>query len=461
LRNPEITIGIFSHTKSIALDFLGQIKREFETNQLLQQAFPDILFSDKETPPPGGWSLDRLIVKRKTNPKEGTIEAHGLVEGMPTGKHFELMIYDDVVVPASVSTPEQIQKTTQAWELSDNLGARNTEGFTRKWHIGTRYSYADTYDVMLKRGVVKPRVYPATHDGTMYGDPVLLTKEQWDLKVKTQGSATVACQMLQSPLQGLDKMFDRKDIRIYEVRPHTLNVYIMVDPARSMKKGSDETAIAVVGVDANMNKYLLDGISHRCNLMSRYEWTKMLYWKWKNMPGIQAVFVGYEKYGALADLDYFYEQMKKDGSFTIKELAAPTGMGNASKEDRVQRLTPDLKKGKIFLPYPTHPDRLTAHQKKILNINEEELTRLNMKTSEYIEKTTARNTAHLLSKIIKRKDSEGVVYDLSEKLVTQFHYFPFGSKVDLIDAFSRIYDMSPTPPIDLDFSKWTLEPEIV
>ena len=461
LNNPNITIGIFSHTKDIARDFLSQIKRELENNELLRKAFPDILYDKPSEAQAGTWNLERLTVKRNTNPKEATVEAHGLVEGMPTGKHFELMVYDDVVVPASVTTPEQIAKTTQAWELSDNLGARSASGFTRKWHIGTRYSYADTYDVMLKRGVVTPRIYPATEDGMMDGVPVLLTQAQWDLKVKTQGQATVSCQMLQDPLSGTNRTFDRSDIQVYEIRPHTLNVYITVDPARSMKKGSDNTAITVVGVDSGMNKYLLDGINHRCSLLDRYDWVKMLYNKWKSMPGVQACFVGYEKYGALADLDYFKAQMKIDGSFIIKELAAPAGMGNASKIDRVQRLDPDLRRHKLFLPYPTHPNKLTSNQMRLLNMKPEELTSMNMTVSEYMNGTSAKHIAYRLSKIIKRKDSDGVIYDLSAQLVEQIHYFPHGGKVDLIDALSRIYDMDMTPPFDQDYSKWTLEPDLI
>src|SRR5688572_16437972 len=39
LRNPETTIGIFSHTRPIAKAFLRQIMREFETNELLKGWF--------------------------------------------------------------------------------------------------------------------------------------------------------------------------------------------------------------------------------------------------------------------------------------------------------------------------------------------------------------------------------------------------------------------------------------
>lgn len=44
LNDPEITVGIFSHTRPIAKGFLRQIKREFEANQQLRTWFPEILW---------------------------------------------------------------------------------------------------------------------------------------------------------------------------------------------------------------------------------------------------------------------------------------------------------------------------------------------------------------------------------------------------------------------------------
>jgi hypothetical protein len=83
LRDPEITIGIFSHTKPVARKFLLQIKQELETNEDLKRVYPDVFWDDprKESP---AWSEDKgIVVKRKSNPKEATLEAHGLVDGSP------------------------------------------------------------------------------------------------------------------------------------------------------------------------------------------------------------------------------------------------------------------------------------------------------------------------------------------------------------------------------------------
>jgi hypothetical protein len=125
LKDPEITIGIFSHTRPISKGFLRQIKTEFEGNEKLKQLYPDTLWQSPRREAPKWSEDDGIVVRRKGNPKESTVEAWGLVDGQPTGKHFKLLIYDDVVTLESVTSPEMITKVTNAWSLSLNLGASN------------------------------------------------------------------------------------------------------------------------------------------------------------------------------------------------------------------------------------------------------------------------------------------------------------------------------------------------
>jgi hypothetical protein len=421
LQNPEITIGIFSHVNKIASDFLRQIKVELESNETLKKVFPDILYQNpaKESQ---RWSVDGgIVVKRKTNPKEATIESSGLVDGQPVSKHYALRIYDDVVTDRSVSTPEQSQKTTDAYSLSQSLGVVGGD----EWMVGTRYSYADTYEWILKRGALQPRLYPATKDGTKDGEPVLFSVKEWRKRLLRNTDNDIACQYLQNPLSGQQRMFDVQDLMVYEVRPSTLNIYIMCDPARSKKKDSANSAMVVCGVDYANNKYLLDGMNHKMSLKERWENFALLYMRWVRMPGVQMVKMGYESFGAQSDLDYFEEQMQLPDrpKFEVHELAWPRD-GEGSKIDRVQRLGPDLKDHKIWLPYETDEKRLTATQKS-------------MKAVGYDYRISAK---------IIRRDENSQSYDLSEQMKVQFHYFPFGGLKDLIDAFSRIYDMDVRPP---------------
>lgn len=431
--NPEITIGIFSHTKPVARKFMLQIKQELESNKDLQAVYPDIFYTDPRAQSPK-WSEEKgIVVRRKSNPKEATVESHGLVDGQPTGAHFLLRVYDDVVTRESVSTPDQVNKTTSAWELSDNLGARGEDGKIRAWHVGTRYSYQDTYQEIIDRKILHVRLYPATHDGTPDGKPVFLTQAAWDAKKLAQGPSTIACQQLMNPAAGNEAMFKKEWLSFLDIRPATLNIYIMCDPANSKKKGSDNTAMAVVGIDSGGNKYLLDGYRHKMGLRERWEALKGLRRYWIAQPGVQAVFVGYERYGLQSDLEYFEEQMQRDkDAFEITEVSW-TSEGGQSKDDRVQRLQPDFISKRFYLAAVTTGE--TANQKRIRE----------------------QGQSFRIFKPVSRRDHEGNLYSLNKGFLEEYLTYPFSAKKDLIDAVSRIYDMSPVPPILID--ERMLEPE--
>lgn len=433
LRNPEITIGIFSFNKPTARKFLRQIKYEFETNSLLKDLFPEILWADPKRESPR-WSEDNgIVVKRKGNPKEATVEGHGLVDGQPTGAHFLLRVYDDVVTLESVSSPEMVKKTTEAWSLSDNLGARGPDGRARCQHVGTRYSFADTYQDMLDMGAVTPRIYPATDNALPGGNPVFLSPEVWAEKRRKQISSVLAAQMLQNPAAGNEATFKREWLRFSDIRPATLNVYILCDPASSKKKGSDSTAIAVVGIDAGGSKWLLDGYHHKMGLSERWQAIRGLRRTWSSMPGVQQVRVGYERYGMTSDLEYFEEQMQRDkDAFEIVELAYPRE-GTGSKNDRIQRLEPDFRNGRFFLAQVT-PSETTAQ------------TRMR-----------AEGQAFRIFAPTRRKDHEGNLYSLNKNFIEQYLLHPFARHDDLIDAVSRIDDIDAEPPILIDERE--LEPE--
>lgn len=449
LIDPELTTGIFSYSRQTAQKFLSQIKGEMERNEELKTCFPDVLWWRPETEAPQ-WSLGSgLVVKRKGNPKEASIEAWGLVEGQPTGVHYKKLVFDDMIEQRNVTNPEQILKATEAWELSDNLGVGPG---TRKQYVGTRYLIGDTYQTMIDRKAVKVRLYPATHNGRIDGRPVLWDQKTWEEKKVSQRS-TLPAQLLQNPAAGKQAMFDVAWLRPYEIRPATLNVYIMADPSRGRTRRSDRTAIAVVGIDAQGNKYLLDGARHRMKLSERWDMLQQLHNKWRDAPGVQMIRVGYERYGQQSDDEYFQEKMRalknEHDVFAIEELAWPNE-GSNSKSDRVQRLQPDFEREKFFLPpIIRHDDFGECYWK----FNPETLlldyTPVRGPTS--LMRAMAHQGAEFrIPKALTRRDEDGNIYDLTKALIDEMMLFPFGAKDDLVDATSRIYDMSPTPALAID-----------
>lgn len=338
LRDPEITVGIFSFNRPTAKAFLRQIKREFEANERLRALFPDILWElpHKEAPK---WSEDDgIIVKRKGNPKESTIEAHGLVEGSPTSKHFRLMVYDDVVTPESVTTPDMIRKVTEAWEMSLSL---STDGGIARY-IGTRYHYNDTYKTILDRGSAVERRHPVTYDGTVDGEPVLWTREQVAKRRRDQGVYTFSSQMLLDPTADRAQGFREEWLRYYVGGNDfaNCNKYLLVDAASEKKKESDYTAMVVIGLAEDENYYLLDAIRDRLSLTERADAVFSLHRRWRPRG------VGYEKYGMMADVEYIKERQGRENyRFEIAELG-----GQVPKPDRIRQMIPVFESGRFHLP---------------------------------------------------------------------------------------------------------------
>lgn len=448
LVDPEMTFGIFSYSRATASAFLAQIKTEFEKNENLKLCYPDVLWWEPEKEAER-WSLDKgIVVKRKGNPKEATVEAWGLVEGQPTGRHFKTLVFDDMIEQRNVTNPEQIQKATEAWELADNLGVGPGTIYR---YVGTRYALGDTYQSMIDRKAVKVRLFPATHNGRIDGKPVFWDAKTWEDKKRTQ-RATLPAQLLQNPAAGKAAMFELAWMRPYAVRPATLNVYIMGDPSRGRTQRSDRTAIAVVGIDAQGNKYLLDGVRHRMKLSDRWEMLKRLHRKWANAHGVQSVRVGYERFGQQSDDEYFQEQMQKlpmDEQFAIEELAWPNE-GRNSKADRVQRLQPDFEDGKFFLPPVIHhPDIGKAYWK----YNEDTLTidYWPMRAPTNIMRAMeAQGQKYRIPYVLQRLDENEDIYDVTFALIEEMRLFPFAPHDDLVDATSRIYDMNPAPATLMD-----------
>jgi predicted phage terminase large subunit-like protein len=332
----EVTVGIFSHTRPNAKGFLRQIKNEFERNESLRELFPDIFWNDSREAPK--WSEDDgIIVRRKGNPKEATVEAWGVVDGQPTGKHFLITVYDDIVTKESVTSPEMIKKTTESLELSYNLGS---DGGARRF-IGTRYHFNDTYAEVMKRKTAIPRLHPATHDGTVDGEPVLLSQQALREKYRDQGPYTFSCQMLQNPKGDETQGFREDWLRQYDGDQFGKgNRYIMVDPASGKRVTNDYTSMWVIELGIDRNYYVLDIVRDRLNLTQRARRLMELHRKYKPIQ------VRYEKYGLQADVEHIKTvQQSEQYRFDIVEVG-----GGVGKNDRIKRLMPLFEEGRVYLP---------------------------------------------------------------------------------------------------------------
>lgn len=341
LRDPEITVCVLSYNGPTAHKFVGSIKEALE-NPALTALFPDVLWP---RPPKERWSVRYgLWVRRRGLAKEPTVMGSGLVDGMPTGMHFALRVYDDVVTLESVSTPEQIRKTTEAFSLSDALGTGDGQ---RVWMAGTRYHPLDTYAEILKRGTAVERRRPCVDAS---GAPLLLSREALAAKRRDMGPRVFAAQMMLEPSSDETAWFKAEWLQVYDEAPppaQRMNIWILVDPAGGREKRGrkdetgDYTVMAVVGLCDDGNRYVLPGtLRDRLNLAER---TAALFGLVRRWPTAQ---VGYEQYGMQADIEHIRSvQEREHYRFGITALG-----GNVAKAQRIARLVPDFARGRWWLP---------------------------------------------------------------------------------------------------------------
>ena len=353
LRNPDITIGILSYNKQIAHKFVDQIRRALEMKELTM-LFPDILW---QKPPRINWSTQGgLIVKRQSNPKEPTVSGAGLVDGQPTGMHFSLRIYDDVVVRESVTTPEQIMKTTEAWELSLALG---TNDGGREWYVGTRYHPDDTYSSILAREALKERRRLCEDEN---GNPTMMKREALDALKNKMGQSTWAAQMLQNPVSAGVRTFKDENILFYDRIPsrESMNVYMFVDGASSKRKQSDKTVMWVIGYGEDQNYYLLDGIRDKLNLTERTEWIFKLHRKWRPNN------VFWEQVGPMSDVEHVKWVMNNEQNYRFSIIALSRGPAD-NKRMRIENLQALFEANRIWFPRILKQPTSDGNVKDIIN----------------------------------------------------------------------------------------------
>ena len=84
---PDVSIVDLKLPDGSGLDLLHRVK----------ETYPDVFWKSPRRESPRWSRDDGLVVKRRGNPKEATIEAFGIIDGMRTGKHYRRHVYDDLV----------------------------------------------------------------------------------------------------------------------------------------------------------------------------------------------------------------------------------------------------------------------------------------------------------------------------------------------------------------------------
>lgn len=252
LKYPERCTGLIAYARPLAKSFLRSIKVLCEQSDMLKSCFPDVLYQNPERESPK-WSEDEgLIFKRKNSARrESSIEAHGLIEGMPTGRHFERIVFDDIETDDIKDSPEMLDKVFSKFDMAKNLGMSGTQVRI----IGTHYSHMGPIKRIqdLKRidesYNYKTRIVTATDTGDREGEPVWLSKEELeDLKTSQHFNSQQLC----DPTPVSERLLNSQFLKEIEPELIPLNLYrfMAIDYAGDQGKirQGDSWAVHVVGI---------------------------------------------------------------------------------------------------------------------------------------------------------------------------------------------------------------------
>jgi hypothetical protein len=261
VRNPDSCTGIFCYNRPAAKKPLRGLKILMEESDLLKWCFPAVLWGKPETEAPKWSEDDGLVLKRgNKSRRESSVEAHGLIEGMPTGSHFERLVFDDLETDDIRDSPDQLDKVFSKFQMASvNLGTMSDSNEKRV--IGTYYSHFGP-NVRIRdmkypdgRKVFQLRLIPGSVDGTREGKPVLMDKGAWE---EAKMSPHFNSQQLCDPTPSSEIKLDFKMLKPIEPQfvPRDIWKFMVLDQAggdETDKVSKDLWSFGVVGVEPCRN----------------------------------------------------------------------------------------------------------------------------------------------------------------------------------------------------------------
>ena len=262
VNNPEKCTGIFCYARPAAKKPLRALKTLLEESDLLKWCFDDVLWQKPEVEAPKWSEDDGLVLKRSgSSRKESSIEAWGLTEGMPTGSHFERIVFDDLETEDIRESPDMLAKVFSKFQMAAvNLGTGSDTDQTRI--IGTYYSHfgpnVKIGDMKFDDGrpVYNLRLVPGSIDGTREGQPVLMDAKVWE---RAKMSPHFNSQQLCNPTPDYEIKLDFAMLQPIEPRfmPKNRLKFVLIDPAGddAQTKGvkNDSWAMGCISVEPVMD----------------------------------------------------------------------------------------------------------------------------------------------------------------------------------------------------------------
>lgn len=255
LANRQKRVGIVSKSEGIAVSFLREIVRDFESNEALIGAVGRL-----KPEKPRTWNSNELVIEGADLGKDVSIFAIG-VGGQVTGRRCDKLLIDDIETADTVITPERRARTRE-WLAKELLPILAPDG--EAIVLGTRKHEDDLYSWLLAEGsgwyVLDETSQAILPDGSSYWP------ERWPVEALLRRKAELdavnlrawASEYMNQIIPSETRMFDPQAWPVWHTLPDGL-VYVQAwDLAISEKTTADFTAGGTIGVDGDGNLYLVE-----------------------------------------------------------------------------------------------------------------------------------------------------------------------------------------------------------
>jgi predicted phage terminase large subunit-like protein len=291
IRNPNERIMINSSTATNAERMLGEVKAQFESNELLRWAFPELIpnFNDRQVL----WNSQSINIIRSNTYKDPSVDTAG-VGAKVAGRHCTIKIGDDLVGEQAAESLEEMQKVLNWFELSESLLENPKENIDRQ--ICTRWHF--TSDVAAYIMAKDSRYVKVIRSAIEDGQPIFPQRFALDTleEMRERKPKIFAMQYMNHPMAEEDLIFKPEWLKYYgvgaegtlvpedgsgEVDVSKLTRYLRLDPALSTDPAACRSAFIVDGVDTKNRIFLLEVVAKRADPPALLEMLFNLIEKWK------------------------------------------------------------------------------------------------------------------------------------------------------------------------------------
>lgn len=338
LKNPDIRILLCFNTETNATRSLRFIRSFLGEGGYLSQ-----FYGRFETEV---WSQEELVIRQRKTPSVApTFMAAGLQKAL-TSQHFDVIVADDLVDPENCRTKDQREKVYEFYlQLHDLLEPQG-----KLVVIGTRYHQDDLYAKIAEEEGWDRFIKPCfKDDGNVLFPEKFTVQSLRAIQNKPEPSAKYhfAAQYLLNPIDPDSADFKADWIKTYDpTTPHPSSLYLTIDPALSLSKDADYTAMLVAGMYPDRRIRVVDISHHKWVPAGLVEEVFRLVQKWRLHR------VGIETFAFQKTLKYEIQRQQRERGcfFSIDELGKRhSGHGEPllSKEARIRRLQPYFEQGLV------------------------------------------------------------------------------------------------------------------